>query len=342
MERERDVALALTALAVGLVSYSSESLSQTTVRAPLLTPDPIGIWTIQGENASITTSGISDRYYTNGLRIGFTSGTGAVPQPLATLGGWLFGSGQSRYSIDVSQQIFNAYDTTTGDPPPGDRPFAGVLMANFGLWQDTATSRGMLGIGVGLVGPDALGEQVQNNFHDLIGQGKVEGWETQLPDQPLFQLTAGKTWRQRTGTVFGLETDALLDASAGVGLERIYGEGGGQLRIGSGLNSDFGVSRVLPGPSGGDVFRPVQPFVWYLFAGVDGQVVGYDVTLNGTLWRDSRSVTPLRPVGEGYGGLALMAYGVRLTYTQVVQSQEFQHQKGGAHQFGSLALSVRF
>jgi hypothetical protein len=37
-----------------------------------------------------------------------------------------------------------------------------------------------------------------------------------------------------------------------------------------------------------------------------------------------------------------MAFGTRLTYTQVVQTQQAQHQKGGLHQLGSLALSVRF
>jgi hypothetical protein len=38
----------------------------------------------------------------------------------------------------------------------------------------------------------------------------------------------------------------------------------------------------------------------------------------------------------------MIFYGARLTYTQVFQTQEFQHQKGGLHQFGSFALSVRF
>jgi hypothetical protein len=52
------------------------------------------------------------------------------------------------------------------------------------------------------------------------------------------------------------------------------------------------------------------------------------------------ALTPL--VGEIEAGLAMIFYGARLTYTQVFQTQEFQHQKGGLHQFGSFALSVRF
>ena len=36
-----------------------------------------------------------------------------------------------------------------------------------------------------------------------------------------------------------------------------------------------------------------------------------------------------------------MFCGVRLTYTQVFQTSEFNVPEGGPHQFGSLALSVR-
>ena len=36
-------------------------------------PDPTSIWTIQDENATISSSKITDRYYVNGLRIGWTS-----------------------------------------------------------------------------------------------------------------------------------------------------------------------------------------------------------------------------------------------------------------------------
>jgi hypothetical protein len=67
-----------------------------------------------------------------------------------------------------------------------------------------------------------------------------------------------------------------------------------------------------------------------------------DITLDGNDFRAGPSVKLDPYVGELEGGVALMAFGARLTYTQVVQTQEFVHQKGGLHQLGSLALSVRF
>jgi hypothetical protein len=37
-----------------------------------LAPDPVSIWTLQDENASISSAKLTDRYYVNGLRLGWT------------------------------------------------------------------------------------------------------------------------------------------------------------------------------------------------------------------------------------------------------------------------------
>ena len=308
-----------------------------------LSPDPTSIWTIQNENASISTASTTDRYYTNGLRLGWTSGTDAVPDFLAGVGRTLWGDGQERISFDLSQQIYNPLHTHVSQPPPGDTPYAGVLLGTFSLQQDSSDSRSVLALSLGVIGPAALGKQVQNGFHDLIGQEHPAGWDTQLKNEPAFQLVSGRTWRLPMGTVAGLETDALPELTANVGSVWIYAETGARFRIGRGLDSDFGPARVRPGNSGGDAFRPTRPFVWYVFAGADGQVVAHDETVQGSNWHNDSPGANLRTlVGEMEVGLAVMMYGTRLTYTQVFDTQRAEHQKGGLHQFGSLALSVRF
>lgn len=324
--------------------FAMTFMAASPVRAQDAAPsDSAAIWTFQNENAAITTARLTDRYYTNGLRLGFTSATGQVPQPLGDLGRIVFGEGgQQRFSLDLSQQIYTPAATDVAVPPPGDRPYAGVLMATLGLLRDAQTTRSTLSLGLGVVGPWALAEQVQNGIHDIIGQRRDQGWDTQLRNEPAIELFGGRTWREPIGHVFGLESDALLQAAAGLGTVRIYALGGTQLRLGRGLGSDFGVARVHPGLSGGDAFHPTRPVAWYIFVGGDGQAVAHDVTLNGNTWQSSPSVTLDPFVGELQAGFAVMAFGTRLTYTQVFQTQEFRHQKGGLHQLGSLALSIRF
>lgn len=337
--RARLVGGGVTAAGMALVSAA---LAQSPAPAPNPAP-PAATWTLQGENASLSTAKLTDRYYVNGIRLGYASAPGDVPEAASGVAGAVWGAeGEVRFGVDLSQQIFTPADTAATTPPPGDRPYAGVLMATLSVMRDVPDSRSALSLGLGVIGPWALGEEVQNGFHDLIGQGRTNGWHAQLHNEPAVQLTSARTWRLPTGQLFGLETDALPDLSVGLGNVRIYAETGVTFRIGQGLESDYGVARLRPGPSGGDAFTPTRPFAWYVFAGADGQGVAHDITLSGNSFRDSPNVKLQPAVGEVEAGFAVMAYGARLSYTHVFQSQEFKRQKGGLHQFGSLALSVRF
>lgn len=306
--------------------------------------DPDAIITLQDENSSITSAHLSDRYYVNGLKLGYVSPTGAVPPFAEQMGRVLWGDGRQRISIDISQSIFTPLDTTNPPPPHGDRPYAGVLTGNFSLIQDTDYWRSIVGFQVGLVGPGAGAEELQNGWHDLIGQRHTLGWnEYQIHNEPVLEFLSERVWREPLGTLAGLETDVLPNFTVGVGNLRIYGLLGTELRIGQGLQSDYGPPRVQPwGMTGGDAYTPVKPFNWYFFVGADGQAVVHDITLNGNTFQSSPHVSPKWDVGELEAGIAVIMYGVRVAYTQVFQTEEFRGQHGGLHQFGSLAASIRF
>jgi hypothetical protein len=306
-------------------------------------PDPDSIWTIQAENDAVSTlKGTSDRYYTSGLRLGWTSGADAV-DPAAAWGHAIWGNGTTRVSIDITQSLFTPNDTQLDPPNPFDRPYAGILAADFGLIHDTATTRDLVALTLGVVGPAALGEEVQNGFHNIIGDTPNRGWHYQVPDQPAVNLLLQRTWRLPIADFGPLETDVLPSVTGAVGDVRDYFQAGTVFRLGQGLASDFGTARIEPGLNGSDAFTQTAPFVWYVFGGADGQAVGYDVTLDGSTFRNSTpSVHRIWDVGEFEGGLALIWHGVRITYTQTWQTQEFRGARSGLFNFGSLAASVKF
>ncbi len=304
--------------------------------------DTVSVWTLQGENASLSANSPSDRLYVNGLRLGWTSPAAQVPDFLVGVGRALWGGGEQRVGVEVMQQIYTPVGTGAANPSPRDRPYAGVLLGGFSLMSDTQDTRSVLSLSLGLVGPGAGAEGVQNGFHDLIGQGRNKGWAYQIQNTAVVNVLHERTWRLSTGTVAGLETDALPSLTAALGNLRDYVQAGVTFRIGEGLDSDFGVPRVRPGLSGGDVFTPTRPFAWYAFAGIDGQAVGYDLLLQAQPFRSGRHVSAVWDVAEFQGGVAVMAYGMRLTFAYVAQTPQFRAQTGGLHQFGSAALSVRF
>ena len=301
------------------------------------------IWTFQVENDAVSTlSGTSDQYYTSGLRLGWTSGADAVDFG-SSIGHAVWGDGTTRVSLELSQSLFTPRDTQLDPPDPADRPYAGVLLLTGGLIHASASTQDVAALSLGVVGPAALGEIVQNGFHNIIGDTPNRGWHYQIQDQAAFNLLLQHTWRLPVADLGGVQIDLLPSGALAAGDVRDYVQLGGLARIGQGLNSDFGPARIEPGLNGTDAYAPTSPLVWYAFAGVDGQAVGYDVTLDGSSFRNrSPSVSRTWDVGEFEAGLAVIVYGARVSYTQTWQTQEFKGAKAGLFNFGSLALSVGF
>ncbi len=316
-----------------------------TVQAAKADPlqDPYGTWTLQAENDAVSTlKGTSDQYYTSGLRFGWTSGTNNQPPAISNLNSFIWGPGTQRIAIGLQQLIFTPRQTQVSQPAPGDRPYAGVLLATVNLISDTDVTRSVAGIQAGVLGSYAGGYQVQNGFHSLISDTPNRGWSHQLPNQPILEIDAGRTWRLPLITRYGISADVLPEVSGEAGDFRTYAQIGGTVRIGQGLDSDFGTPRITPGLDGTDAYKATRPFVWYAFAGADGQAVAYDATLQGSTFRSGEPhVSKIWDVGEFEGGAAVLWHGFRLSYTQTWQTNEFQNSKA-LFNFGSVALSAKF
>ena len=100
--------------------------------------------------------GGSDKDYTSGLRIGWTSGTDQVPEFAKQIAAAIWGDGVTRIGFDLSQQIFTPTATHRVHPDPTDRPYAAYLAGTFSLVQDKDDSRSVLAMSIGTIGPSAL------------------------------------------------------------------------------------------------------------------------------------------------------------------------------------------
>jgi hypothetical protein len=315
--------------------------SGVAARAELPPPDHSTIITGQVENDSLSGT---DRYYTSGVRLGITLPTGELPGFASDLGHSLWGEGQQRLSFDLTQNMFTPRVTQAAQPDPRDRPYAAILLGTTSLVQDDSNTRNIISLGLGAIGPPALGEEAQNSVHRIISAATAKGWSYQLPGQPVVQLTADRIWRLPiTPPGSALEVDALPELTGGLGTWRIYAQAGVQMRMGQGLDADYGAARIRPGISGGDAFNTSRPFAWYVFAGADGQAVAWDETLNGEPFASTRHVSATPLVAELQAGLVVMVSNtMRVSFTQVWQTHEFYGQYGHMFRFSSAALSIKF
>ena len=210
--------------------------------------------------------------------------------------------------------------------------------------QDDPVRLDTLQVDLGLIGPAAGGEFVQNNFHRLIGVAQANGWANQLHNEPTLDLAFERRWRTGRTVVFDdpkLEFDFIPRIAGSLGNVATYADVGGTARIGKNLRDDFGPTRARPALPGSEAFIGDGSFGWYLFAGVDGQVVGRNIFLDGNTDGNSLRVSHRPFVGEAQVGLAVTWRGVRFTYTQVLRTPEFYEQDRFT-QFGSINVTFRY
>ena len=80
--------------------------------------------------------------------------------------------------------IVSAGTAVMASAQPGDRPWAAWLYVG-GVAQRLEESKlQTVEIDLGVVGPAALGRQVQTEWHRLIGVDQPLGWSNQIPNQP--------------------------------------------------------------------------------------------------------------------------------------------------------------
>lgn len=305
-------------------------------------PDPAGVFSFSIENDTFART---DRWYTNGVQIAWRSQSARLPRPLAWLNaqiGFLTGEGgQLRWGFALGHNIYTASNRLEEDPPPGDRPYAAYLYGALSLTRYSERTFNLFEIQLGMVGPAALGEQVQNGFHRVINDERVRGWNTQLHNEPVFDVLTERKWRfgLYSGPHAGLEVIPSVVLS--LGTVQTYAGAGVTVRFGEALDADFGAPRIRPALAGSQFFEPRDRFGWYVFAGVDGRAVARDIFLDGNTFRESRSADRRPFVGDVSTGFAVFSGAARLTFTYTIRSREFDEQRRAAA-FASVSLSVRF
>ncbi|KAB2310085.1 lipid A deacylase LpxR family protein [Betaproteobacteria bacterium SCN2] len=305
-----------------------------------------GSYTLLVENDVFTGS---DQHYTNGLRLSYLSRQDDVPDyirafaaamPFVELGARL------RAGYALGHNIYTPNNTKARGLVADERPYAGYLYAGMAVVAESDSRSGNIldtwELDIGIVGPSALGKEVQNNFHRLIGSPQAQGWENQLEDEPVVSLTHERKWRHLwRHPAYGLGLDFTPHVGGSLGNLATYLNLGATVRVGQGLARDYGPPRIRPSLPGSGFFLPQDGMGWYVYAGVDGRAMAHNIFLDGNTFKDSHSVDSKTWVGDLQMGLVLTFSTLRLAYTHIYRTREFEGQKLG-DSFGAVSISARF
>jgi hypothetical protein len=286
----------------------------------------------------------SDRHYTSGLYVSRVEAPRSRAE--APRGAWIAdhlmlpgdGDAALREGWFFGQSIFTPENLLRFTPDPRDRPYAGWLFGGLRLYRDSGSVLDRADVTLGVVGPASLGSDLQKWWHavGLFGGQKPQGWHAQLRGEPGLVVSEQRTWR--VSLVDGpLEVEALPEANFALGNIFDYAGAGLTLRLGQGLASDWGPPRVAPAQQGSD-FQAPDAFGWYLYAGLEGRLVGRNLFLDGNSFQAGPSVGHETLVGDFSAGAAMLFPALRADFSYTRRSREFPGQRG-EDQFASVTLS---
>lgn len=360
------VVLAATSLTGQMPAAQAADLPSLLAPPVFASPPPlypnVGRFTLVEENDFLFFAKGSDQHYTQGAVLSYLSpmlsGQDVASQFYNGISSVLpifqDGPGVGRkFDVVFGQSIFTPRVYRTFPLDPRDRPFAGWLYTGGSLLQETdGKMLENFELLAGVVGPDSLADVTQQDFHDLIGFNNkqlAQTWKTQIKNEPGFALTYERKWRMWQSSLFGFETEVVPEVGITAGNVLTYGEGGVTFRIGRDLGVDYGPLHARPSLSGTpwfDANRLVDPWGWYLFAGLQGRAVARNIFLDGNTFENSRSVDKEILVGDAsVGGSWFYKDIFKVDLTFSVRSKEFKTQAYPDHfpdRVGQLGVSWRY
>ena len=281
------------------------------------------------DNDEFTGNRPDDRWYSSGGRIDWHS----PPNPLAGLNPVtclqplrsLRQPSRQRF-VSLGQDIYSQNTRTNTVPNPDDRPMGALLYLQAGQSVlspvvDGTSAQATAKIELGVTGPAALGESIQNGIHHMLGVREVTIWNYQV--RPRLGLNLHLSClRQSSSTATDQRAPMVLHYGYDMSVGNVLTQAGVSLAVSAGPSA-----RAMTVPRSARLASPVVRKVrrWGLIAGLSARAVAYDALLDGDTYgyRSRVSSKPLQ--GEAFIGVTL-ALGSRwqLSYALSRRTIDFE------------------
>jgi hypothetical protein len=250
-------------------------------------------------------------------------------------------SKQRAVSYMVGQLMQTPSDLNTATLIENEAPYAGLLFwtANLHAWDERVADR--LSLTLGVVGPLSGAEQTQKWIHDKIGADEPMGWDNQIENEPVFQVSAERLLRLakfHTDKTVGM--DVIGIGSGAVGNLESYLALGVGARLGRGLDRSFPGANFMAGPQ----VNPLAGRItrgWNVFANVQGRFVANDIGINGNTFKDSHSVPLEHWQAAASAGVAVGFKQWAFLMTWLAGTNRYEGQPDTTR-FGSLSITYNY
>jgi lipid A 3-O-deacylase len=301
----------------------------------------------------------TDQQYTNGTKISWVSRdvSNYVDTNFPVLTGFIDREvhflhrnyDTKNLSFSIGQNMYTPQDIVTTELVEDDRPYAGWLYLSTGFHAKSNQVQDTLNIQLGMIGPSALGKEIQDWVHDWRDIPRANGWANQLDNELGLNIIGERRIRlEPDNTGVGWEADAVANGAVVLGNVNTELNLGIEGRVGYNLPQDFGTTHIRPGGEtnipglsrvpGRPGYGSEQDFGVLLFASLQGRAVLRDIFLDGNTFSDSHSVDKEPLVADLAYGVKIKVKSVKLSLSLVHRTKQFKNQPE-SHAFGSIMAS---
>ncbi|WP_083540748.1 lipid A deacylase LpxR family protein [Photobacterium sanguinicancri] len=240
---------------------------------------------------SIENDGIvqTDQNYTNGIFLNYSSAvtrqlSGDAPLPISTIASWLplDSNAWQGWRLNLGQQMWTPSDITYEEPQPNERPYAGLLFFDIGVFQYTESKADKLTFRFGTVGPNSLAENAQKLVHYLTPSTEPQGWEYQIENQIIANLNyEGHRLLSRNPSINDKAWEWSVIGRIDAGNYRSEAAIGSILRWGNQLSESFGSAGFTPNQITDISLLSASRSGYFLYTGIEGRYRFNDITIEG-------------------------------------------------------------
>jgi hypothetical protein len=212
----------------------------------------------------------------------------------------------------IGQAMYTPAYLGTTAPQPYDWPYAAALSVTLSNLVYGERTRQTLGLSLGVIGPAALGEPVQNMVHQIINNPPPLGWGLQVRAQPVFELN----WSGMVATPISAgRIDLVSRALVQLGNPVTQAGVGAMVRAGA-----------LPqGPEWpGEMALSRRPQGLHVYAGAEVRGVARNILIDGDTYGYDSLIQHRPWVAEAIGGASwAFSKAWSVDYSLSVRSVEF-------------------
>lgn len=342
--------LALWSWAVLLATLASLSLPAS-VAAQTVDRTALHRLAIHLDNDEFTGNRPDDRWYSSGGRLDWLSLPPAslsapvrcmdLPSSLRQQSARQFGS--------FGQDIYAQNNRLNSQINPADRPIGAYLYLQRGRSVSSPLilgrgGRAMAKLEVGVTGPAALGEQVQNGLHDILGVEQVELWGNQIRPRLGINLHVSCTVL-RAHVNPEQPRPLVLHAGYHASLGTILVEAGVVLAISAGPDA----ARMMV-PRTARLANPIAPKIrrWGVIGGLSIRAVAWDALIDGETFGYDNQIRSRPLQAAAFIGLGIsLGSKWQLSYALMHRTIDFEGPGVDAQNFraqtiGQLILQAPF